>query len=187
MDSAFLVAMAAHVATRGVSVARFEFDYMAARRTGGKRPPPRMPLLLDEYTAAVAAAQSRWPDAPLFIGGKSMGGRAASMIAGSSYDSGTIKGCVCLGYPFHPTGKPLQLRTGHLLDLSCPTLVVQGERDALGSRTEVAPMALAKTIELVWLADGDHDLKPRKASGHTHAQHLAAAADAVAAFVRRFA
>jgi hypothetical protein len=95
---------------------------------------------------------------------------------------GLVSGLVCLGYPFHPPEKPDQLRTAHLGELACPTLIVQGERDPFGTREEIAGYRLSKAIGVYWATDGDHDLKPRKSSGATHAGNLAAAADAIAAF-----
>ena len=80
----------------------------------------------------------------------------------SCYAKGEIAGLVCLGYPFHPPGKPEQLRTKHLLALKTPTLIFQGTRDEFGTRDEVASYRLSDSIEVLWLEDGDHDLRPRK-------------------------
>jgi predicted alpha/beta-hydrolase family hydrolase len=94
-----------------------------------------------------------------------------------------IAGLVCLGYPFHPMGKPEQLRTAHLLKMTCPALIVQGTRDIMGTREEVGGYKLSKAIEILWLEDGDHDLKPRKAvSGFTAAGHMQTMAAKVAAW-----
>jgi predicted alpha/beta-hydrolase family hydrolase len=180
MDSASLNATAKALATAGFRVARFEFGYMAARRTGTRKPPPRAETLQPEYRAAIAALSAK---GPLIIGGKSMGGRVASMIADSLSSEGRIAGLLCLGYPFHPPEKPQQLRTAHLADLRTPTLIVQGTRDPFGTRDEVATYALSKAIEILWLEDGDHDLKPRKTvSGFTAADHLRSMAERVAAW-----
>ncbi len=189
MTSPFLETMAQLLAARDVRVARFEFAYMAARREGGKRrPPPKAERLVPEYLETVARLRSDLsPGQHLLIGGKSMGGRVASMCAEELYDDGVISGLVCLGYPFHPPGKPDALRTGHLQELHCPTLIVQGERDPFGGRSEVAAYKLAPAIRFHWAADGDHDLGPRGASGFTRAGNLAAAADAVAAFALQVA
>jgi predicted alpha/beta-hydrolase family hydrolase len=181
MDSRGMADVASRIAARGVRVVRFEFAYMASRRVGVRRPPPRADTLLDEYRAVLAEVGGR----PV-IGGRSMGGRVASMIAGSLYDAGSIAGLVCLSYPWHPPAKPDQPRVAHLADLSVPTLIVQGTRDPFGSPAEVAGYDLPTSFDMRWLDDGDHDLRPRKAvSGFTHAQHLDTAADAVAAFVRQ--
>jgi hypothetical protein len=181
MDSDFMQAMAGLLCERTIEVVRFEFPYMAARRSGGgKRPPERAPVLLDCWRAQVAECRSRSPAGrSLLIGGKSLGGRMASMLA----DELGVDGLVCLGYPFHPPRKSENLRTGHLAALQTPTLIVQGTRDALGSQEEVAEYPLAPGIRVHWLADGDHDLKPRLKSGFTHRQHLISAAAAIADFI----
>jgi len=178
MDSPGMNRLAEALAGVGLRVARFEFAYMAARRDGQRKPPPRAETLCPEYEAAVAALPAK---GPLVIGGKSMGGRVASLVADTLHDRGRIAGLLCLGYPFHPIAKPQQLRTAHLATLRTPTLVVQGTRDAFGTRAEVEGYTLSPSIRLLWLEDGDHDLKPRKAiSGHTAAGHLATMANAVA-------
>ena len=115
---------------------------------------------MDEYRAAVAAVPA---GAPLIIGGKSMGGRVASMVADELYAAGRIAGLACLGYPFHPPKKPEQLRTAHLVALACPALIVQGERDPFGGRAEVEGYRLSPAIRFHWAGDGDHDLGPRGA------------------------
>jgi predicted alpha/beta-hydrolase family hydrolase len=125
------------------------------------------------------------PGQTLLIGGKSMGGRVASLCADTLHAERKIAGLVCLGYPFHPPGKPENLRTAHLQTLRCPALIVQGERDPFGGRSEVEGYGLAPSIDVVWIGDGDHDLGPRGGSGFTRAGNLAAAADAVAAFAGR--
>ena len=181
MDSASMNATAKALAAAGIRVARFEFGYMAARRTGHKKPPPKAETVIPEYVAAVDDLGPT--DGPLLIGGKSMGGRVASMAADALFDAKRIAGLVCLGYPFHPPGRPTQLRSAHLSDLRTPTLIVQGTRDEFGVPDEVKTYDLSKSIELLWLGDGDHDLKPRKAiSGFTTAQHLQTLADRVHAF-----
>ncbi|MDR3473510.1 MAG: alpha/beta hydrolase [Devosia sp.] len=185
MDSTSMSAAARALAAAGFRVARFEFGYMAARRTGeGRKPPPKAETLIPEYAAAVDHLGPT--DGPLIIGGKSMGGRVASMVADRLFAARRIAGLLCLGYPFHPPGKPAQLRTGHLAALQTPTLIVQGTRDEFGVPAEVAGYTLSTSIELLWLEDGDHDLKPRKAiSGFTAAQHLVTVAEAVADWTRR--
>lgn len=182
MDSPFMNAFSQLLADRGFRVARFEFAYMAARREGGgKRPPPRAEKLVSEYAAAIAGLGTA---GRLIIGGKSLGGRVASLIAQQCYDAGDIAGLLCLGYPFHPPGRPERLRTAHLERLGAPTLIVQGERDPFGGRDEVAGYALPRAVRLHWAPDGDHGLAPRKASGRSAAENWREAADAIAAWVR---
>lgn len=180
MDSPFMAAFAGELAAAGAGdwrVARFEFPYMAARRRGGgRRPPDRQPVLLQTWRDAIAALDP----ARLVVGGKSMGGRMASLVAEES----AVRGLVCLGYPFHPPGRPERLRTAHLEALRCPTLIVQGTRDPFGTAEEVAGYALSPAIRIHWIADGDHDLKPRKASGRSPTEALGEAVGAVAGFLR---
>jgi hypothetical protein len=135
-------------------------------------------VLLDAWRRVVAELGQ---PSRLVIGGKSMGGRIASMVA----DDLGVGGLVCLGYPFHPAGRPETLRVAHLEHLATPALFLQGERDTMGSRAEVEGYRLSKQIDLRWLADGDHSFKPRKASGVTEAQNLAMASEAVVEFIQR--
>jgi hypothetical protein len=171
--------MAALLADRGIATLRFEFAYMAARRSGKRRPPPRAETLTGEYLSTVERA-GHGPK--LLIGGKSMGGRVASLVADRLHAEKRIAGLACIGYPFHPPGKPDQLRTAHLEQLACPALIVQGERDPFGTRAEVESMRLSRAIEFAWISDGDHDFGPRGGSGFTRKGNLAAAADAIATF-----
>jgi len=177
MDSPFLEHFARGLAARGFRVVRFEFPYMDARRHGRRPPPDRPPVLLETWrdVAARLGGGER-----LVVGGKSLGGRIASLVA----DEIGAGGVVCLGYPFHPPGKPDVLRVAHLEKLRTPTLVVQGERDALGSRGEVERYRLSPAIRVHWIADGDHSLKPRARSGRTESENLDEAVEAVASFVK---
>ena len=180
MDSGFMNDMAARLAGHGVNVLRFEFPYMAQRRVdAGKRPPNPAPKLLECWREVYALVR-RHVAGRVAIGGKSMGGRMASLLA----DEVGADALVCLGYPFYAVGKPEKPRVEHLATLNTRTLIVQGERDALGNRQAVEGYDLSPSIELMWLVAGDHDLKPLKASGFSHEQHLAAAAQKVAAFLR---
>jgi uncharacterized protein len=176
MDSPFMNAVTFGLAAAGYRVVRFEFPYMAERRqTGAKKPPNGQPVLLDTWTAVIDELGAE----DLVIGGKSMGGRMASLLA----DEAGVAGLVCLGYPFHPPGKPEKVRTEHLATLKTPTLICQGTRDALGDETDVAGYDLSNAIRLHWLPDGDHSLKPRKRSGHTEEENLESAVRAIADFL----
>ncbi|MGL4397806.1 MAG: alpha/beta fold hydrolase [Hyphomicrobium sp.] len=240
MSSPFLDRMAALLADRGIAVTRFEFAYMAARRTGGKkRPPPKAEALTSEFRDVLAAFADAMPGAGVpFIGGKSLGGRVASMIADEAVATKRARGLVCLGYPFHPPMRPAKAavatetpdavlpehgpgeaqsavsetevsetsaaetvpsplagfgptpdprRVAHLAGLASPALIVQGERDPFGNRADLAALTdaglLSPAIGVCFIGDGDHDFGPRGASGFTRQGNLAAAADAVAAFM----
>lgn len=181
MDSPGMNEIATRLNHRGIRTVRFEFGYMAARRQGARRPSPRADSLLGEYRDAVRAVIDAAGSTPV-IGGRSIGGRVASMVA----DELQVPGLVCISYPFHPPTQFDQLRTAHLEHLRTPTLIVQGTRDPYGVPEEVASYPLSPAIELHWLEDGDHDLRPRKAmSGFSYAQHLDTTAEYVAEFVRR--
>ncbi|MEC3860812.1 alpha/beta family hydrolase [Mesobacterium sp. TK19101] len=179
MDTPWMTAVAEGLALRGFRVARFEFAYMAARRNGGsRRPPGAAETMVPEYMTAINALAC---DGPLIIGGKSMGGRIASMIADDLYASGRILGLMCLGFPFHPQNKPDALRLQHLPSMKCPTLICQGTRDPLGTRAEVETLTLSPEVQVHWLEDGDHDLKPRKrVTGCSLEDHLDQACSLVA-------
>lgn len=177
MDSPFMQEIATQIAAEDIRVVRFEFPYMAARRTGSKRPPDREPVLRQAWLDVI---QHLGGGDRVAIGGKSMGGRIASMVA----DEANVRGLVCLGYPFHPIGRPASLRTAHLEALRTPSLFVQGERDPFGTRAEVEAYALSWAIRIEWLPDGDHSFKPRKAAGYTLDGHLQIATAAVIDFMR---
>jgi len=179
MDSPFMDTFAEKVAAAGIGVVRFEFEYMAKRRDDGvRRGPDRAPTLVARFQEVLNLVG---PAAEVVIGGKSMGGRIASMIA----DDVGAAGVVCLGYPFHPPGKPERLRTAHLETLKTPALIVQGTRDRFGTEEEVASYSLSPSIEIAWMEDGDHSFKPRKKSGRTLEQNLEAAADAAIELIQR--
>lgn len=182
MDSDWMNAFAEGVAKAGIAVVRFEFAYMAARRVGERKSVPKGELVIPEYRAAIAALKAK---TPLVIGGKSFGGRVASMAAEVEFEAGNIAGLVCLGYPFHPPGEPAKLRVEHLHKLILPTLICQGTRDPFGTSEDVAGYKLKKPVSVHWLEDGDHDFRPRKAvSGRTMKQNQDEAVAAVVEFVK---
>jgi predicted alpha/beta-hydrolase family hydrolase len=182
-DSPFMSAVAHALAASGLRVVRFSFTYMVRSEVEGRRrPPDREPTLIETWLRVIAEQRaSHGAGKRLLIGGKSMGGRIASLIA----DEAGVDGLVCLGYPFHPPGRPERTRVAHLSGLRTPTLICQGERDPFGSREEVARYDLSPSIETVWIADGEHSFKPPRASGLTPEQNLGMAADAVVSFAAR--
>ena len=177
MDSPFMNTIADGLAQARIRVVRFEFPYMRARRESGRRgAPDREAVLLDAWRETVARLGGA---GRLVIGGKSMGGRIASMVA----DEMGVRGLVCLGYPFHPPGRPVGMRTKHLETLRTPALIVQGTRDQFGHREEVMGYKLSAKIKIVCIEDGDHSFKPRARSGRTEAQNLTEAITAVSEFI----
>ena len=186
MDSPFMASLATGLATHGWRVVRFEFPYMAqSRLSGQRRAPDRLPRLLEAFRQQVALEA----DQPLFIGGKSLGGRVASLLAETFAPTPSanpaLLGCLCLGYPFHPPGKPEQLRTEHLRTLATPTLILQGERDSFGKRGEVESYPLSGAIRLDWIPAGDHSFKPTRSSGHSEAGNWALAVELADRFCRQ--
>lgn len=178
MDTPFLETIAKGVAARGIRVVRFEFPYMARRREEGGRggAPDRQPVLIEAWRRVI---EELGGGPRLVIGGKSLGGRIASMVA----DDVGARGLVCLGYPFHPPRQPGNLRTKHLHTLETPALIVQGTRDPFGTVEEVAGFELSGSIRVEWLPDGDHSFKPRARSGVTEEENLRAAVQLVSDFI----
>jgi predicted alpha/beta-hydrolase family hydrolase len=185
MDSSFMNRFAEAAARHGIQTARFEFPYMAARREGGKKaPPPRADLLIVDYEQAVLQLLEE-VDGPILVGGKSMGGRVATIYCGGDALPARVAGVICLGYPFHPTGKPDDWRLAPLEACRLPVLILQGDRDPFGSREEVDARILPETVEISWLEDGNHDFGPRGRSPATWDGNIDGAAAAVAAFARQ--
>jgi len=179
MDSPFMAFMADNLGGDDVHVVRFEFPYMQQRQAEGtKRPPDRAPRLMECWRQVTNDFS---PAGGLIIGGKSMGGRIASMVA----DDAAVKGLVCLGYPFYAPGKLDKPRIEHLKTLKTPTLIVQGVRDAMGAQEVVSAYELSPTIEFSWMPDGDHSFKPRKKSGWTEDQNWSHACKGIQAFMDR--
>lgn len=181
MDSEFMEKVTQGLVKQGIKVVRFEFPYMQERRANGKkRPPNRQPELIAEFEAVIAQVNG-----PCVLVGKSMGARMASILASEPTCSKHVLGVVALGYPFHPIAKPKTLRIAHLPDLQVPMLVVQGTRDKLGAKEYVTELNIGKRVQINWLEDGDHDLKPRVKSGFTHEQHLNQAIEISAEFIQQ--
>lgn len=181
MDSGFMNQLTAALKQAGVTVIRFEFPYMQwSRKTGRRRPPDPQPVLLQHWrdlyrqVAADAAIVG-----PLLIGGKSMGGRMASMVA----DELGAAGLCCFGYPFHAPGRPAEMRTEHLRGLLTPGLIIQGTRDPFGTPQELAAQPLSGALTVHWLESGDHDFSPTRASGLSQQTLLTQAATATAQFI----
>lgn len=177
MDHDFMSAVAQGLAKQGIQVIRFNFPYMDKRAEDGKRrPPDRAPKLLEAYQQVIAEfAQQR----SVVIGGKSMGGRMASLLA----DDENVAAVACLGYPFHPPGKPENYKGEHLASVAKPLLIIQGERDTFGKKEEFSDFALSSSVQVEFLPDGDHSFKPRKKSGHTEQGNIDLAVQRLAKFI----
>ncbi len=186
MDAPFMEKFATGLGERGIRVIRFDFPYMVKRReTGKKRPPDRAPKLLKHWREVI---EDLGGPGKIFIGGKSMGGRMATMIAAELEAEGTpVRGVCVTGYPFHAPGKlePENRRTEHLMEsYTTPTLICQGARDTFGWWDEVVEYGLPDVIDFCWLDDGDHDFKPRVLSGKTMRENHDTAIDAIADWLK---
>ncbi|MCB5359464.1 alpha/beta fold hydrolase [Vibrio lentus] len=177
MDHEFMQSVAKGLAFKGIRVIRFNFPYMIKRAEDGKRrPPDRAPKLLDAYQEIIEQVDAD----KLVIGGKSMGGRMASHL--SELDK--VAAMACLGFPFHPPGKPEKYKGEHLAELTKPCLILQGERDTFGKREEFADFDLSDSIRVEFIPDGDHSFKPRKSSGYTEQQNIALTVEKLSAFIK---
>lgn len=178
MDHEFMQDMATRLAAKDIRVVRFNFPYMVKRAEDGKkRPPDRAPKLLDAMTAVIDVIAG---DSQIVIGGKSMGGRMASLLS----EHPNVKAIACLGFPFHPPGKPENYKGEQLASIAKPCLILQGERDTFGKREEFEHFEFSNDVVVTFIPDGDHSLKPRKASGFTETQNRQMAVDRLALFVK---
>jgi predicted alpha/beta-hydrolase family hydrolase len=188
MNSEFMSEVAEKLGEKGLRVIRFNFPYMIKRTEDGKRrPPDRAPKLLAAFEEVI-----KMLDGPVVVGGKSMGGRMSSLLLAENAtremsEQLPILGSACLGFPFHAPGKEPKERLDHLQNLAEPLLIVQGTRDTMGTLEDVQGYLkdgrISPKIEMAWLTDGNHDLKPRKVSGFSHQEHISTAIDRVAEFV----
>ncbi|MFC5076850.1 Alpha/beta hydrolase family protein [Vibrio thalassae] len=178
MDHEFMQDVSTRLAEKGVRVARFNFPYMEKRALDGKkRPPDRAPKLLEAMTAVIEEVAD---GQPIVIGGKSMGGRMASMLS----EHPMVKSIACLGFPFHPPGKPENYKGAHLATIEKPILIIQGERDTFGKFEEFEQFEFSNQVSSSFIPDGDHSFKPRKSSGFTEAQNRQLAVDRLALFIK---
>lgn len=167
-DSDFMQQLSALLVSHNIEVWRFNFAYMQRFIATGKRSlPDKMPPLQQQFVHAINTCPD---DLPLFIAGKSMGGRVATLL----HEQVRVKAVFAFGYPFHAPKKP-SWRTEHFAHLTCPVIIMQGERDAFGCKAELADKSWLK-VSVNWLPDGDHDFKPRVKSGYSQQQLIASAA-----------
>ncbi|MGF1775491.1 alpha/beta family hydrolase [Vibrio nomapromontoriensis] len=178
MDHEFMHDIASRLAAKEIRVVRFNFPYMIKRAEDGKkRPPDRAPKLLAAMTEVIEYIAG---DSQIVIGGKSMGGRMASLL--SEHDN--VRAVACLGFPFHPPGKPEKYKGEQLASIAKPCLILQGERDTFGKREEFDAFEFSNEVSVTFIPDGDHSLKPRKSSGFTETQNRQMAVDRLALFVK---
>lgn len=182
-DSTFMEDLSAALEREGIGTIRFEFPYMQKRRKDGKkRPPDREPVLLEYFSGVIDRVRAELGSTSLIlVGGKSMGGRMASILASRRDD---IDGVICFGYPFHPPGKLDRWRTAHFRDLNCPMLVLQGTRDPFGKPDELEDhQQELEAIDLRWVEGGNHDFQTLKSQPQTQSELIAQAARETRIFV----
>lgn len=194
-NSEFIVDFSARLAKLQIEVHCFNFPYMNKMlETGKRRPPDRMPKLIEAYKQEILKImkQGMLTGKQLFIAGKSMGGRVATLLA-AEYNSDNleseitslpdIKGVIALGFPFHPPKRDDKYRGEHLESLRVPTLIIQGERDSFGTKLECASYSLSDAVSIRYLPDGDHSFKPRVKSGFTVDSNLTKATKEIELFI----
>lgn len=182
MDDRGMLRLAQALGTNGYEVVRFNFPYRA-KRSG--QPDP-MPVLKASIESVVVRVRKERSPRRLIIGGRSMGGRAASMLAAEGF---ACDGLLLAAYPLHPAGKPGQLRDAHLPQIRCPVLCFSGTRDAL-CRRDLMQRVLAKVQapwHMHWLEGADHSFHVLKSSGRTEAQIDAEIGEAAARWLVRLA
>ena len=183
LDAAPLRAVADALADAKIPSLRFNYPY----RDAAKKAPDRPQVLLEATRAAAAelARRTRLPPERLVIGGRSMGGRYCSLVAGAETDPVPALGLLLLGYPLHAAGRPEKVRDDHFGRLTLPVLFVSGTRDALAAKPDLTRSARAVKgrVSWCWLDTADHGFKPLKASGRTLADVLATVAEASVAWV----
>lgn len=182
MSDRGLLATTAALRAHGLGVVRFNFPYTERR---SRRPDP-MPVLMDTITAVVAYTRAELSPARLVIGGRSMGGRAASMLAAGGF---VADGLLLLAYPLHPAGHPEKLRDAHLSRITMPVLCVNGTRDALCTPAlmERALQTVTAPWEMHWIDSADHGFHVLKSSGRTDADVMDKIARTSRAWVDRLA
>lgn len=182
-DSPFMEELAHALEVNGISTVRFEFPYMQKRREDGrKRPPDRQPRLVESFSQVVDQVRLELRhDCPVLVGGKSMGGRMASVLACERSD---LAGVVGFGYPFHPPGRLDKWRTDHFASLHCPMLVVQGTRDPFGKVGELDGYPETwDRVQVEWLEGGNHDFQPLARQKSSQSTLIADAARQAGLFV----
>lgn len=185
MEHEFMQGFAEQLAACDIKVIRFEFPYMQKRRIDGKKyPPNRQPQLVDAYKELLSELSIQ---NNLIIGGKSMGGRIASLVAAEEADKFNIKALICLGFPFYAPKKnrlPEESRGQHLYQIKTPSLILQGQRDNFATDIELQAMPLSEHVNSYILPDGDHSFKPRVKSGFTLEQNIQTAVSQIQHFIK---
>lgn len=188
IESDFMKGMVRDLNKSGLQTIAFNFPYMKImEETAKRRPPDRMPKLIQAFKNQLEIYQDEYPNKKLVIGGKSMGGRVASLVASEieKTQNNSINACICLGFPFHPPKKLNKYRGDHLSNLTTATLILQGERDTFGTRFEIDGYSLSNSVTVNFIPDGDHSFKPRVRSGYTLSQNIEQSVVEIVEFISR--
>jgi predicted alpha/beta-hydrolase family hydrolase len=180
MEHRGMVGYAAQFGSRGLHVVRFNFLYTEKK----KGPPDRMPRLMETYAAVVEKARAEVSPRHLFLGGHSMGGRTASMLAAEGF---ACDGLILLAYPLHPSGQPEKLRDAHLPQIQAPVLCLNGTRDPLCEQELMNRVVekLPATWTMHWLEGADHGFHVQKRSGRTDEDVMDEIGETARAWVQR--
>ena len=173
-----MIGAAQALRSAGFGVVRFNFPY---RERGSKRPDP-MPVLKSRIAQVVAEVREQVNPHRLILGGRSMGGRAASMLAADGFD---CDGLLLLAYPLHPAGKPEKLRDAHLPQIRVPVLCFNGTRDELCRRDLMEKTLARLPWQMHWLEGADHSFRVLKSSGRTEDNVYKEIADVSQAWLSR--
>lgn len=183
IEHSFFTALVPLLAARRITVVRMNFIYM---EKGSKRP-DRKDACVRVIAAAAAACRSKFPELPLFIGGKSMGGRMASHYL-AEQDHPGVRGLVFLGFPLHPPKKPGTQRAVHLPEVGVPMLFLQGTRDALADLTLLTPLVQKlPRAEMQIIDTADHSFAVLKKAGLTPEEVMSQLAGQIEKFIGRYA
>ena len=165
MEDRGMLALSRELCARGLDVVRFNFVY----RAKGSKAPDRMPQLQQCMRAVIERTRAELNPTKLIIGGRSMGGRTATMLAAEGFD---CDGLLLFAYPLHPAGKPEKLRDAHLPKIAAPVLCFNGTRDALCTRElmERVLTTVRAPWEMHWIEGADHSFHVLKSSGRTDAE-----------------
>ena len=171
------------LAEQGIATFRYNFPYK--EKPGGGGPGDKKAITATVRSAAEAASKEA-PDLPLFVGGRSFGGRMSSLAASQAPLPG-VRGIIFFGFPLHPPGKPGTERADHLFKLDIPMLFLQGPRDNLATPELLKPIVdkLGKRATLHMVEGADHSFKVLKSSGRTENEVLEELASTAAAWMRK--
>lgn len=158
MNHSFMVQLSNAIAEKGIGTLRFNFPFMEKK----KGPADKPPVAHKTIAAAIAKTQELFPELPLFVAGKSFGGRMSSQYL-AAHNNTAVKGIIFYGFPLHPAGKPATERAEHLQQVKQPMLFLQGTKDELAKWDLIEPVCKAlKRATLIKIEGANHSFKAGK-------------------------